>query len=212
MPWRPGMRPYKHVHTRNCAAAVEQSCSEIHVWHWKHHYIPIFVPQDYMFLQYVSIVFLYSQVGGWVCVNVFVLVWTVQSKCWAMSTAYKSRSKAFMEHPVNWVHWTVCMCLRTAACLQMSALFFSQWIKDIASLSCVLVGGLLSACVCMLERQSKPVWSDKLEFNWLWWGYKGHIRRRTDKKQRWFPFLLTSFTVLTERAGTCHLEPKQQSI
>ena len=73
-------------------------------------------------------------------------------------------------------------------------------------------------CVCEREgeRQSKPVWSDKLGFNWLWWGYRGYIRRETDKKQRWFPFLLGPFTVLTERSvdrpgGTCHFEPQQKT-
>lgn len=89
---------------------------------------------------------------------------------------------------------------RTEACLQMSAFLSSPWIKDSASLPCVLVGGCY-VCVSARERQRKPVWSDKLEFNWLWWGYRGHIRRRTDKKQRWFPFFLSSFTVFTERSA-----------
>lgn len=124
---------------------------------------------------------------------------------WAMSRAYKSRSKASTEHVVNWVHWTVCMCVtaslgRTDACPQMSAFFSSPWIKGNPFIPRVLVGGCY-VCVQEWERQSKPVWSDKLEFNWLWWGYRGHTRRRTDKKQRWLPFLLGSLAVLIERSA-----------
>lgn len=45
-------------------------------------------------------------------------------------------------------------------------------------------------CVCVCVRGPWPVWSDKLEFNWLWWASGGHIGRRMDAKQRRCPFFL----------------------
>lgn len=128
--------------------------------------------QDCVCLQYVSIVF----------------------------RAYKSRSKAFTEHVVNWVQWTVFMWLTASQCLSVECQLSSphREIKASPHFLVSLWGVVMRVCVRERERQSKPVWSDKLEFNWLWWGYRVDMRRRTDEEQRWFPFLLSSFTVLTE--------------
>ena len=86
----------------------------------------------------------------------------------------------------------------TDACSQMSAFFSCLGLESLGSPLFVvsLWGVLFYVCVCVCvcvytyerERQSKPVWSDKPEFNSPWWSYTAHMRRRADRKQRWFPF------------------------
>lgn len=71
---------------------------------------------------------------------------------------------------------------------------------------------LLGVSVCMCV-QSKTVWSDKLEFNCLWWGYRGHMRR-TDNSGVPPPqfFYSVDREECKDLCGSCHFDIQQQSV
>lgn len=151
----------------------------------------------------VDIVFLHLWVGVYMCV--YVRVWALHNKCWAMSRAYRSRSKASTEHVVNWVHWTVYMCVTASLGEPMPVrkcqLSSPHHELKASPLFLVSLWGVVM-CVCK-SRKGRVSLFDLTSLNLIDCdgGYRGHTRRRTDKKQKWFPFLLGSLAVLTESSA-----------